>query len=166
MSRTLPVKYRLVILAVSLLLYVIALSLPCLLFNIVPRPGQEANAPTGALNAYGYPDNLYEMKGIELTIAGIFGLIFLQLPAVGWLANPAYWLGCFFLARQQYQIAAITALTAVVVGFTGTVSAFWFRLPSGSSSVTELALNQLLPGFWLWLAAPGLVALISLFRLL
>lgn len=159
-------QYRLVILGLSLLIYGIALSLPCLLFNIVPQPGHEANAPTGTLNAYGYPDNITSMNGFELTIAGVFGLLFFQIPAVGWLANPMYWLCCGFFVRQQYLIAAIAALSAVVVGYAGTVSAFWFRLPNGSSPFTELALDQLLPGFWVWLAAPGLVALISVSRLL
>ncbi|MBW4648372.1 MAG: hypothetical protein KME06_06685 [Kastovskya adunca ATA6-11-RM4] len=155
-------KYRIAFLGLLLLLYGIALSLPCLLFDIVPKPGASgANLPTGELNAYGYPDNIYEVKGIELTIAGIFGLIFLQIPAVGWLANPAYWLCCIFFARQQDKFSAIVALIAITLGFLGTVSAFWLRLPNGSNPFSELALNKLLPGFWLWLAAPGLLALIS-----
>lgn len=161
-------KYRVVFLvSLSLLLYGIALSLPCLLFDIVPKPGvSEPNLPTGKLNAYGYPDNIYHMTGIELTIAGIFGLLFLQIPAVYWLANPTYWLSCIFFVRQQYSFSAISALTAIILGFVGTVSAFWFRLPNGSSPFTDLALNRLLPGFWLWLTAPALLAFISLFRLL
>lgn len=160
-------KYRVVFLVLSLLLYGIALSLPCLLFDIVPKPGvSEPNLPTGKLNAYGYPDNIYHMTGIELTIAGIFGLLFLQIPAVGWLANPTYWLSCIFFVRQQYNFSAISALTAIILGFVGTVSAFWFRLPNGSSPFTDLALNRLLPGFWLWLVAPALLAFISLLRLL
>jgi len=158
-------KHRLVVLGVSLLLYGAALSLPCLLFTIVPRTGYEASAPTGELNAYGYPNNLYEMHGIELTIAGLVGILSLQIPAIGWLANPLYWASGFFLMRQQYAIAAIGAVVALVVGFAGTVSAFWFRLPNGSSPFTELTLNQLLPGFWVWLAAPGVVAIASVWQL-
>lgn len=148
----------------SLLLYGIALSLPCLFFHIVPREGVTASPgqlPTGNLNAYGYPDNIAEMTGIELTVMGIFGLLFVQIPAIGWLANPAYWMSCIFLFRQQYKFSMIAAFIAVIVGFAGTVSAFWFRLPNGSSPFTELALNKLLPGFWLWLAAPFLIACVS-----
>jgi len=152
-------KIRLVILGLSLLLYGLAQALPCLLFNIVARSGHEANAPTGALNAYGYPDNIFDMSGLELTIAGFLGLIFGQLLAIGWLANPLYWASCVLLLRQQDQIAAIAAVVAVGLGFAGTMLAFGWRLPNGSSPYTQLALAQLLPGFWVWLAAPAVVAI-------
>ncbi|HEY9846013.1 MAG TPA: hypothetical protein V6D03_07435 [Candidatus Caenarcaniphilales bacterium] len=159
-------NYRVGVLALSFLLYGLAMTLPCLFFNIVGKPGVSGpNLPTGALNAYGYPDNIYEMKGIELTIAGLFGLVFLQLPAVGWLANPLYWASCVFLARQQYRLCALVGLVAVSVGLAGSLSAFWWRLPSGSNPFTEMALQKLLPGFWVWLAAPGLLILASLLRL-
>ncbi|MEW6497442.1 MAG: hypothetical protein AB1589_33815, partial [Cyanobacteriota bacterium] len=51
-------------------------------------------------------------------------------------------------------------------GWAGTVSAFWLRLPNGSSPFTELALNKLLTGFWLWLAAPGFIAFLSIIKLI
>lgn len=146
------------ILGLAVLFYSLAIALPCLHFNIVASPGHEANAPTGVLTPYGYPDNVYDMSGGELTIAGLFGLIFLQLPAIGWLANPLFWAGCFFLVRQQYQTAIIASLLAVFIGFVGTLLAFWWRLPNGSNPFTQLALAQLLPGFWLWLAAPTAIA--------
>lgn len=160
---------RIIFVGLSLLIYGIALSLPCLLFNIVPSEnglGTQGQLPTGKLNAYGYPDNIYEMTGIELTIAGLVGLLFLLIPAIGWLANPAYWVSCFFFLRQQYNFSMISSLTAIIVGFAGTVSAFWFRLPAGSSPFSELALNKLLAGFWLWLAAPGFIAFISIIKLI
>ncbi|MEQ8752154.1 MAG: hypothetical protein RID09_01385 [Coleofasciculus sp. G1-WW12-02] len=125
-----------------------------------------AELPTGNLNAYGYPDNVYEMTGIELTFFGLFGLLSLLIPAIGWLANPAYWVSCFFFLRQQYNFSMISSLIAIIVGFTGTVSAFWFRLPNGSSPFSELALDKLLAGFWLWLAAPGFIAFISIIKLI
>ena len=154
-----------VVVGSSLLLYGIALCLPCLLFNVVPQSGREIDALTVGL-IYGYPSNIVSMNGFELTISGIFGLLFCLIPpALGWLANPMYWLCCIFFVHQQYKNAVIVALIAVIVGYTGTVSAFWFRLPNGSSTVTQLALEKLLPGFWVWLAAPGLVALISAFKL-
>ncbi len=162
-------KSRIIFIGLSLLLYGIALSLPCLFFNIVAKEGvsvPEVQLPTGKLNAYGYPDNIYEMRGIELTIAGIFGLLFGQIPAIGWLANPAYWMSCIFFVRQQYNFSMISALISLILGLAGTVSAFWFRLPNGSSPFTDLALNKLLPGFWLWLAAPGFIAVISIIKLI
>lgn len=162
-------RNRIIFVGLSLLIYGIALSLPCLFFNIVPSEnssGTPAQLPTGKLNAYGYPDNIYEMKGIELTIAGLFGLLFGVIPAIGWLANPAYWVSCFFFVRQQYNFSMISSLIAIIVGFAGTVSAFWLKLPNGSSPFTQLALNKLLTGFWLWLAAPGFIAFISIIKLI
>ena len=69
-------KYRILFLGLSLLLYGIALALPCLLFNIVPIDPAKVNVL-----------RVYEMKGIELTIAGIIGLLFLQVAAIGWFAT-------------------------------------------------------------------------------
>ncbi|MCG6133495.1 MAG: hypothetical protein MET45_02315 [Nostoc sp. LLA-1] len=159
-------KNRIILIGLSLILYAIALSLPCLLFDIVPTDVDTLEAPPGNINAYGNVDKSYEMTGIELTIAGLFGLLFGVIPpSIGWLANPIYWMSCFFFARQKYKYSTIFALTAIVLGFTGTVSAFWFRLPNGSSPFTELALNKLLPGFWLWLAAPLFIAIVNFFKL-
>lgn len=142
----------------SLLLYGMALSLPCLLFNIVPRDPLVINH----LKDYG----IYEMKGIEVTAWGILGLLFLQIPAIGWLANPAYWLSCIFFTRQKYKFSVFTSLIAIAVGYGGTLSAFWFKLPNGSNPDSALALEKLLVGFWIWLAAPALLAIITLFYLM
>lgn len=147
-------KYKTVLLGLSLLLYGTALALPCLLFNVVPI------APAGVTATH-----VYTMKGAELTAWGIFGLLFLQIPAIGWLANPIYGLCCIFFMRQQYKFSAMTGLASVVVGFGGTLSAFWFTLPADSGGIAKFILNKPLFGFWVWLAAPGLLALISVFRL-
>ncbi|MFH7027965.1 MAG: hypothetical protein ACHBN1_21840 [Heteroscytonema crispum UTEX LB 1556] len=158
-------RNRIIFIGLSLLLYGIALSIPCLLFDISPKGVPKSEAPPGKINAYGNLDNICDMTGIELTIVGLFGLFGVIPPAIGWLANPAYWMSCILFARQQYKFSMISALIAIILGFAGTVSAFWFRLPNGSSPFTELALNKLLPGFWLWLAAPGFIALIGVFKL-
>lgn len=151
-------RSKFLIFGLSLCCYGMALALPCLLFQIVARPGETANAPTGALNAYGLPDNVTTMSGLELTIAGFVGLLLMQGPAIGWLANPLYWLACLFWLEQQSTATATTAALAIGLGLAGTASAFWLRLPNGTSPYTELVLAQLLTGFWLWLAAPGLLA--------
>lgn len=67
---------------------------------------------------------------------------------------------------QHYWVSAIAGIAAVIIGFGGTFSAFWFNLPADSGGVSELALNKLLLGFWLWLSAPVLIALISIISLL
>ncbi|NMF86367.1 hypothetical protein [Nodosilinea sp. P-1105] len=151
-------KYKLLFLGLSLFLYGAALALPCLLFNVVP------------IDAVGVvpsdPNDVYAMKGIELTFFGIIGLLFLQIPALGWLANPIYWLCCITFMVQRYRFAAIAGIAAVLIGFGGTFSAFWFNLPADSGGVSEFSLSQLLFGFWLWLAAPGLIALAAFIGLL
>jgi hypothetical protein len=79
-------KDKILFLGLSLFLYGVAQALPCLLFNVVP-----IDAAGGGLSD---PNNVYAMKGIELTFFGMIGLLFLQIPAIGWFANPLYWLGC------------------------------------------------------------------------
>jgi len=151
------VNYRIIFLGLSLFLYGIALALPCLLFNVVPI-GSAGVSPSN-------PSDVYAMKGIELTFLGMIGLLFLQIPAIGWFANPIYWLCCITFMMQRYRFSAIAGIAAVLIGFGGTFSAFWFHLPADSGGVSEFALNRLLLGFWLWLAAPGLIALVSSVRL-
>lgn len=151
-------KYKILLLGVSLFLYGIALALPCLLFNVVPIDSVEGSPSN--------PNDVYAMRGIELTFFGIIGLLFLQIPAIGWFANPLYWLCCITFMMRHYRFSAIAGMAAVLIGFGGTLSAFWFNLPADSGGVSELALSQFLLGFWLWLAAPGLITLVSTISLL
>ncbi len=150
-------KYRISALGLSLFLYGIGLAIPCLLFNVVPIN------PVGMMPSD--PNDVYAMKGIELTFFGIIGLFFLQIPAIGWLANPIYWACCTTFMMQRYRRSIIAGIAAILIGFGGTFSAFWFNLPADSGGVAEFALNQFLLGFWLWLAAPGLIALASVISL-
>ncbi|MGB3311353.1 MAG: hypothetical protein WA939_20700 [Nodosilinea sp.] len=151
-------KNKIVFLGLSLFLYSIALALPCLLFNVIP------------INSIGVtpsdPSHVYAMRGIELTFFGIIGLLFLQIPAIGWFANPIYWLSCITFMMQRYRVSFIAGIAAIVIGFGGTFLAFWFNLPADSGGIAEFSLNQFLLGFWLWLAAPGLIALVSIVDLL
>ena len=148
-------KNTYIFIVLSLFLYGVALSLPCLVFDVVPREGVTDVQAQASV----------QMRGIELIIAGLFGLILTQVSAIGWLANPAYLVSCFFLFRQEYQFSGVSALISVLLGFSGTLLGFWFRLPYGSSPFNALELSELLPGFWLWLAAPGLIGLVSTFKL-
>lgn len=151
-------NYKIVFLGLSLFLYGVALALPCLLFNVVP-----IDAASRGLSD---PNNVYAMKGIELTFFGMIGLLFLQIPAIGWLGNPLYWLCCITFMMRRYRFSTIAGIVAILIGFGGTGSAFWFNLPADSGGVSELALSQFLLGFWLWLAAPGVIALVSVISLL
>lgn len=150
-------KYKIVSLGLSLFLYGMALALPCLLFNVVPIDSVGAS--------HSDPNDIYAMRGIELTFFGIIGLLFLKIPAIGWFANPLYWLSCIMFMLRRCRFSAIAGMAAILIGFGGTFSAFWFNLPADSGGVSELALSQFLLGFWLWLAAPGLIALVSIIGL-
>ncbi|PMB48584.1 hypothetical protein CEN40_06945 [Fischerella thermalis CCMEE 5205] len=154
---------RVIFIGLSLFLYGIALSLPALAFKIVEITfgGQNNKVEIATLT-----DKITTMTGAELTLVGFFGLLLLVIPpSIGWLANPAYWTSCVFFFRQQYNWSILTALISIIVGFLGTISAFWFRLPAGSTPFQKLALHELLLGFWLWLAAPGFIILVSIFKL-
>ncbi len=141
-------KHRLFLLGVSLSLYAMGLVLPALAFEIV-------NYKTS------YSGVMVNMRGIEVTAWGILGLLFLQIPAIGWLANPLYWLSCMFFVKKKYQFSTVAALTAIIVGFIGTISAYWFALPNGSSPDSQIILTKLLLGFWLWIAAPTFLMLVD-----
>jgi hypothetical protein len=136
------------LLGLSLLLYITALGLPALGFHIV-------ESDTGTVSS------LYSMRGIEVTAWGFLGLLFLQVPASAWLANPLYWLACGLFVGRRYGGAIAATLFAVFIGFTGTLSAYRLPLPNGSNPYSHLQLVHLLPGFWLWLAAPALLAVIA-----
>ena len=141
-------KHRLFLLGLSLSLYTMGLIFPALAFEIV-------NYKTS------YSGIMVNMRGIEVTAWGILGLLFLQIPAIGWLANPLYWLSCVLFVKKKYQFSIAAALTAIIVGFIGTISAYWFALPNGSSPDSQILLTKLLLGFWLWLAAPIFLMIID-----
>jgi hypothetical protein len=101
------------------------------------------------------------MRGIEVTAWGVLGLLFLQIPAIGWLANPLYWFSCVSFVQKKYKLSIVSALIATIVGFIGTISAYWFALPNGSRPDSQILLSKLLLGFWLWLAAPTFLMLVN-----
>ncbi|MGJ5632108.1 hypothetical protein [Nostoc sp. CALU 1950] len=97
------------LLGISLFIYyIMALSLPALTFEII----EPKTIHTGST---------YIMKGVEATIGGILGLLFLQAPAIGWLANPLYWYSCKFFLHKKYKFSIVSALTSIIVGFTGVI---------------------------------------------
>ena len=141
-------KHRLLLLGLSLCLYTMGLIFPALAFEII-------NYKTS------YSGIMVDMRGIEVTAWGVLGLLFLQIPAIGWLANPLYWLACVYFARKKYMLSLTSALIAIIVGFIGTISAYWFALPNGSSPDSQILLIKLLLGFWLWLAAPTFLLIVD-----
>ena len=148
MKKTPFFKNRLFLLGVSLSLYMMGLIFPALAFEIV-------NYKTS------YSGVMVNMRGIEVTAWGVLGLLFLQIPAIGWLANPLYWFSCISFVQKKYKFSIASALIATIVGLIGTISAYWFGLPNGSSPDSQLLLSKLLLGFWLWLAAPTFLMIVN-----
>lgn len=139
---------RLFLLGISLWLYIMGLVFPSLAFEIINYKTFHSGI-------------IVDMRGIEVTAWGILGLLFLQIPAIGWLANPLYWLSCVSFVKKKYQLSKATALAAIIVGFIGTISAYWFALPNGSSPDSQILLTNLLVGFWLWIAAPCFLMMVA-----
>ena len=141
-------KHRFFLLGISLALYTMGLIFPALAFEIINYKTLHSGI-------------MVDMRGIEVTAWGILGLLFLQIPAIGWLANPLYWLSCVFFVKKKYQFSIASTMTAIIVGFLGTISAYWFALPNGSSPDSQILLTKLLLGFWLWLAAPTFLMIVD-----
>ncbi|TYQ26220.1 hypothetical protein PseudUWO311_13250 [Pseudanabaena sp. UWO311] len=141
-------KHRFFLLGISLSLYTMGLILPALAFEIVNYKTLHSGV-------------MVDMRGIEVTAWGVLGLLFLQIPAIGWLANPLYWFSCVSFVQKKYKLSIVSALIATIVGFIGTISAYWFALPNGSRPDSQILLSKLLLGFWLWLAAPTFLMLVN-----
>ncbi len=157
---------RALLFLLSLIVYGLAQVLPCLSFVAVPTglALEEINAGNMSLDTF--DEAPITMNGLELTTYGALALLlFWQIGAVGWLANPVYWCAAVLFGRRQYRRAAITAVLAAVIGGIGTNLAFHYALPTGSSPYAAFALQQMLPGFWLWLTAPAVLTLSSIFCL-
>jgi uncharacterized protein YqgC (DUF456 family) len=137
---------RWVTLAISLSLLITAYAIPCLRFVVDNGRG-------------------IEFTGIELTVGGSLGLIFLLLPSIGCFATPLWVASCFFFLNKQYRRSLRLSVAAIIVGFLGTSLAFWIPLPTGSGP-DEMVLSHFLHGFWIWLAAPALIASASKFFLI
>ncbi|WP_292725947.1 hypothetical protein [Nostoc sp. JL34] len=87
-------------------------------------------------------------------------MLFIQAPALSWLANPLYWYSCKFFVQKKYKFSITSAFCSIIVGFTGIISTYWFALFNSNSPDNQLLVIKLLPGFWLWLAAPAFVMII------
>jgi hypothetical protein len=148
MKKTPFFKRRLFLLGISLCLYMMGLVFPALAFEIVNYKTSHSGV-------------MIDMRGIEVTAWGVLGLLFLQIPAIGWLANPLYWFSCVSFVQKKYKFSIVSALIATIVGFIGTISAYWFALPNGSRPDSQILLSKLLLGFWLWLAAPTFLMLVN-----
>ena len=145
-------------LLLSFVLYGLAMVLPCLSFAAQPTEFALQEIEAGVITGDSIGLGLVTMNGFELTFWGVIVLAF-EVGAVGWFANPIYWGAALLFSRHRYKGAALVAGAAVVVGGFGTLLAFRYVLPAGSTPYLQLALQHLLVGFWLWLAAPASLAI-------
>ena len=153
---------RALLFLLSLAIYCLVQALPCLSFISVPTELALKEIATGDMSLDSFGNTPIPMSGFELTMYGGLALIlFWQIAAIGWLANPLYWCSAVLFSRQQYKSAAIASVLAVFVGGIGTTLAFHYMLPTGSSPYSRFALQEMLPGFWLWLTAPTILTISS-----
>jgi len=94
--------------------------------------------------------------GWHLFCGGFVGLSAL-CPA--WLANPAFWLASYFLWKREAKKAKRMAAISTVLGL-----GFWAWLwivvqPYGDGDWYKLA--RLFLPYWVWLASPLLLAIVS-----
>lgn len=82
------------------------------------------------------------------------------MKKASFLTQPLFLLGISFV-QKKYKFSIASTFSSIIVGFTGTISTYWFPLPNGSNPDSQLLLIKLLPGFWLWLAAPAFVMIIA-----
>lgn len=123
----------------SWLLWILSLAMPAVLQvkicgNASPLPSEEV---------YGY----------SLLLFGPFGLLFLQLPAIAWLANPLYFLAQLSLDTLRYKSAALFGVASIVVGALGTWTWFTHSVPADEGGVCREQLFALGIGYWLWIGA-------------
>ncbi|MGB3789388.1 MAG: hypothetical protein WA949_15360 [Phormidesmis sp.] len=157
---------RALLFLLSLIVYGLAQALPCLSFIAIPTELALEEINAGNMSLDTFDKTPITMNGLKLTTYGALALLlFWQIAAVGWLANPIYWCAAVLFSRRQYRSAAIAAVLSVIVGGIGTYLAFYYPLPAGSTPYSSLALQQMRPGFWLWLTAPVMLALSSIFCL-
>ena len=151
---------RALLFLLSLAVYALVQALPCLTFLSVPTELALEEIAADNMRLDTFDNSLVAMGGFELTMyGGLALLLFWQIAAIGWLANPLYWCAAVLFSCQRYKSAAIASVLAVVVGGIGTTLAFHYTLPTGSSPYSSFALQGMLPGFWLWLTAPVMLAI-------
>lgn len=109
-----------------------------------------------ALPAIKTTGNFGTLWGIQAFAGSAFALLDLY-PY--WLANPAFWLGLYFFRRSCWRIAASCGLVATLLALSVPVILRWevqLRPPPPGLSST------LLPGYYVWLASPVLLAFWSI----
>jgi hypothetical protein len=126
--------------AACLIPFAAACVLPALLFKVIP------DYPGAA------PPSTEEWPGLALLGYGPLAVLSGQF---GWLANPAFVGAVIAVLLQKWRLAVFTGAAGFLIAF-DTLRMASTPVLNGDTDST-LALKQLLPGFYLWLASFAMV---------
>lgn len=148
-----------VLATVSLFLFGIAMVVPALTFEKLCGGGYTPSGlfgePTGAVEAW---------RGIQILLLGIVGVIFAPHLSFGWFANVFYTAALILLWVDKPRIALPLAIAGLAIGIGGTLWTQTHGLYADEGGVCYFYLTNLNEGFWLWVGAQSLVAVVALGR--
>jgi len=97
-------------------------------------------------------------RGYKVLVLGVVALLFAPPLGGAWLANPAFFASCALLLLGRFRAAFWFGFSAVLLGYTLTMGGKWLFSVPWDEGGARMNIEQVLLGFWLWLAAPALVA--------
>lgn len=139
------------LLALSGFCFVGAMTVPALTFEKVCGGGDPvglSQVPVGTVDVW---------VGGRILLMGIIGMIFVPHLSFGWLANLFYSAAFLSVVIRRAKLAIGLAIAGLIIGVSGTLWTETHGLPADEAGYCYLYLNQLNLGFWLWVAAQGIV---------
>lgn len=134
---------------VSIAIFVMSLTQPAVSFEKICKDSNTRKVEIAGL--YKQPLGVIdEMSGIEILALGGFGVLFAQIGAIGWLANPLY----FYLLFQILKGKPARNLLMIICLVLGIISLpitnmTPFLADEGGACYFSASRPEL--GFWLWL---------------
>ena len=121
---------------ISLFLYMLSLAIPNFLFSETHylMNGYSAPSPTA-------------LRGLTVLLVGWFWLIALQFI---WFANPLYYLSLYFLWASRWHAAIASSGAAIAIALVSTLLLFRQPVPTDVMFFTNLSLQRLELGYYLW----------------
>lgn len=136
----------------SLLLFAASLTQSAVEFEKVCRNSETRKVEAAGL--WGAPLGPVEsMSGLKLLLVGGFGVLFVQLGAVGWLANALYFLVvALWLTKEESPIKWLV-LASLIVAASSLPLTNLFPIAADEGIVCYFSAIRPEVGYWLWLAA-------------
>ena len=141
----------------SAILYLTCLGLPAVKFERLCNSKVAAglwNTPIGTTEV---------SFGLPLLLLGGLGVIFLQAGAMGWLANPLYFLALVTSLENKIRAARILSFTALGFGLVSLHLTNWYPLLADEAGVCRQSAIQPLIGHWMWLTSMVLLTINACF---